>query len=152
MPAQKPRKSAAPSRAPARTTQASAANRKGANRPSPKAGDLVEISEQAYELARLVEAQALDQDIAAILGRDHLPLMMQRVLLNSLSTGPAAAQATGLIMRLLKHPAASAADKQSADRGRPAALRSALVGRLTGGSGRAPVTVTVDPDAKALPF
>jgi hypothetical protein len=162
MPPKSPAKAAA-----SRIAQAGKPKQRGgkggaANRPSGKPSDLVEISGQAYELARLVQGQALDQDIAAILGPGHLPLMMQKILDNSLTGGPAAAQATGLIMRLLKHPAASAADKQSADRARPGQLRSMLVGRLTTEarasegdsaiSGRAGVTVAGEHGGKALPF
>ena len=121
------------------------------------------ISPQAFELARLIVLQSREPEVAGVLA-DDLPEMMQATIDASKGReGGAATAARQLILKILRHPAASAADREAGDRGRPAALRGGLVGRLAGGAprviegdpqglGHAGVTAPGERTSEALPF
>jgi hypothetical protein len=121
----------------------------------------VPVTASAEELARLVVLQAREAEVAGVLAGD-LPEVMAAILHSAKGRDATAVASRSLLLRLMRHPAASAAERDNANRDRPAALRSMLVGRLTSSapqiegdlasSGRVAVTADGVEQPQALPF
>jgi hypothetical protein len=118
----------------------------------------IPVTDAAAELARLVVLQAREQEVAGVLAGE-LPEVMAAILHSAKGRDATSVASRSLLLRLMRHPAASAAEKDAADRDRPGQLRASLVGRLTGGSappgalpGRAVVTIDAADESKRLPF
>lgn len=139
--------------------------REGANRPEPAGEGQRDpdgaIARAGEDLARLVVLQAREPEVAGAI-EGQLPAILSAVILSARGIGPSSVADRALLMRLMRHPAASAAERDAGDRGRPAALRGGLVGRLAGkpkliegdpqGLGHAGGTVLDADGAKGLPF
>jgi hypothetical protein len=164
MPPKSPAKAAASRIAQAGKAKGRAGKGGGANRPEAgRASQSVRIpvTPSAEELARLVVLQAREAEVAGVLAGD-LPEVMAAILHSAKARDATSVASRALLFRLMRHPAASAAERDNANRDRPAALRSMLVGRLTSSapqiegdlasSGHAGVTVAADTGAKPLPF